>query len=73
MMEEIEVGVTDMQRQVIEFGGLPVGIAVPDGSDLRFIAVKFHVIELDGTRFATAGEIKTAIRDHLRMAQARAA
>lgn len=62
-----------MLRQVIEFGGLPVGIAVPDGGDLRFIAVKYHVIEMDGQRFATAGEIKTAIRDHLRTAQTRAA
>ena len=59
-------GVTDMGRQVIEFGGLPVGIAVPDKEKLRFIAVKYHVIELDERRYASLGELKAAIRDHLR-------
>lgn len=54
-----------MQKQVIEHGGLPVGIAIPDSGKLRFIAVKFHVIDLDERRFATIGELKAAIRDHL--------
>ncbi|RWX79346.1 hypothetical protein EPK99_12435 [Neorhizobium lilium] len=62
-----------MQRQVIEFGGLPVGIAVPDQGELRFIAVKFHVIDLDDQRFPSIGELKLAIRDHLRSGQAIAA
>uniref|UniRef100_UPI0031010D25 hypothetical protein n=1 Tax=Neorhizobium sp. EC2-8 TaxID=3129230 RepID=UPI0031010D25 len=62
-----------MQRQVIEFGGLPVGIAVPDGERLRFIAVKFHVIALDDRRFRNAAEIMTAIRRHLQAEQAAAA
>jgi hypothetical protein len=58
-------GVMGMGRQVIEFGGLPVGIAVPDRDKLRFIAVKFHVIGLDDRRYASLGELKAAIRDHL--------
>ncbi len=70
-MDDHEVGAKTMQRQVIEFGGLPVGIAVPDGEKLRFIAVKFHVIALDDRRFASAGEIRMAIRHHLQSAEAR--
>jgi hypothetical protein len=62
-----------MLRQVIEFGGLPVGIAIPDEGQLRFIAVKFHVIDLDNKRFATAGELRAAIGRHLRSAEALAA
>ncbi len=62
-----------MQKQVIEFGGLPVGIAVPDQGELRFIAVKFHVIGLDERRFPSISELKRAIRDHLRSGQAVAA
>lgn len=54
-----------MQRQVIEHDGLPVGIAIPDDGKLRFIAVKFHVIDLDERRFGTVGEIKAEIRRHL--------
>lgn len=54
-----------MQRQVIEHGGLPVGIAIPDEGKLRFIAVKFPVIDLDNKRFRSVTEIKAAIREHL--------
>jgi hypothetical protein len=54
-----------MGRQVIEFGGLPVGTAVPDRDKLRFIAVKFHVIGLDDRRYSHLSELKAAIRDHL--------
>ena len=49
-----------MQKQVVEHGGLPVGIAIPDSGKLRFIAVKFHVIDLDDQRFATLGELRAA-------------
>lgn len=62
-----------MQKQVIEHGGLPVGIAIPDSGKLRFIAVKFHVIDLDERRFASVGELRAAIRDHLGSAAAAAA
>jgi hypothetical protein len=62
-----------MQKQVIEYGGLPVGIAIPDNGQLRFIAVKFHVIDLDNTRFTTVGELKSAIGRHLQAEQSLAA
>jgi hypothetical protein len=50
-----------MQKQVIEFAGEPVGIVVPDKDRLKFIAVKFHVIDLDEQRFDTADEVRMAI------------
>jgi hypothetical protein len=62
-----------MQKQVIEYGGLPVGIAIPDNGQLRLIAVKFHVIDLDNTRFTTVGELKSAIGRHLQAEQSLAA
>jgi hypothetical protein len=55
-----------MQKQVIEYGGEPVGIVVPDQDRLKFIAVKFHVIDLDEQRFASADEVRLAIRNHVR-------
>ncbi|MFD1747149.1 hypothetical protein ACFSE1_16895 [Rhizobium helianthi] len=55
-----------MQKQVIEYGGEPVGIVVPDNDRLKFIAVKFHVIDLDEQRFASADEVRLAIRNHVR-------
>ncbi len=54
-----------MQKQVIEYGGEPVGIVVPDENRLKFIAVKFHVIDLDEQRFGSTDEVKLAIHDHL--------
>jgi hypothetical protein len=60
---------TTMQKQVIEHDGIPVGIAVPHEDMLRFIAVKFHVIDLDERRYRSVGELKQAIRDHLNMPQ----
>jgi hypothetical protein len=62
-----------MQRQVIEHGGLPVGIAIPDNGQLRFIAVKFHVIDLDNRRFSSVGDLRAAIGRHLLSGQALAA
>ncbi|MCJ8518786.1 hypothetical protein ABID21_001672 [Pseudorhizobium tarimense] len=52
-----------MQRQVIEYRGEPVGIVVPDADRLKFIAVKFHVIDLDEQLFSSADEVRSAIRD----------
>ena len=46
-----------MQKQVIEYNGLPVGIVVPDSGTLKFIAVKYHVIELDGRRYNNADDV----------------
>ena len=50
-----------MQKQVIEFAGEPVGIVVPDQNRLKFIAVKFHVIDLDEQRFDTPDDVRVAI------------
>ncbi|WP_281979017.1 hypothetical protein [Pseudorhizobium flavum] len=62
-----------MQKQVIEYGGEPVGIVVPDEDRLKFIAVKFHVIDLDERRFTSADEVRLAIRDLVRGRNANAA
>jgi hypothetical protein len=50
-----------MTRQVIEYAGIPVGIVVPDEGALKFIAVKFHVYDLDGQHFAAASDVLRAI------------
>ncbi|KIP98037.1 hypothetical protein [Agrobacterium sp. CG674] len=55
-----------MQRQVIEFAGEPVGIVVPDENRLKFIAVKFHVHDLDDQRFDSADDVRVAIRNLVR-------
>jgi hypothetical protein len=57
-------GVADMTREVVEFDGLPVGVAVTENGEVRFMAVKYHVIGLDGRRFRDVSEIKAAIRAH---------
>lgn len=51
-----------MKKQVIEHAGIPVGIMVPEQDHFRFIAVKFHVYALNDQRFASAQEIRQAIR-----------
>lgn len=51
-----------MQRQVIEYAGVPVGILVPDSDRMKFIAVKFHVHDLDERLFDSASDVKAAIR-----------
>lgn len=53
---------TTMAKQVIEYAGVPVGIVVPDKDLLKFIAVKFHVHELDGQHFASSSDVLRAIR-----------
>lgn len=55
-----------MQKQVIEFGGEPVGIVIPDADRLKFIAVKYHVIDLDEQRFDTPDQVRLAIRELVR-------
>ncbi|EPE96892.1 hypothetical protein [Rhizobium grahamii] len=54
-----------MQRQAVIFGGQEVGIAVPGEGRLRFIAVRFHVIDLDNQLFDTVTDIHQAIKRHL--------
>ncbi|MCQ4629074.1 MULTISPECIES: hypothetical protein [Shinella] len=54
-----------MNKQTIEYAGVPVGIAVPEDGLFRFIAVKFHVFDLDQRRFATLGQLSGAVHSHL--------
>lgn len=54
-----------MNKQVIEHAGIPVGIVIPDGDAMKFIAVKFPVIDLDGVRYRDAEEARRAIRRHI--------
>lgn len=50
-----------MDKQVIEFAGQPVGIVVPDNGMLKFVAVKFHVYDLDSQRFNSPADVVRAI------------
>lgn len=50
-------------KQVIEYAGIPVGILVPEGNRFKFIAVKFHVYDLDGQYFSSAVHVLRAIHD----------
>ena len=54
-----------MKKEVIEYAGVPVGIVVPDEDRLKFIAVKYHVHDLDEQHFGSADEVKNAIHDLL--------
>lgn len=54
-----------MQRQVVEYAGVPVGILIPDSDRLKFIAVKYHVHDLDERHFDSASDVKAAIRELL--------
>lgn len=51
-----------MEKQVIEIGGEAVGVVVPDQDRLKFVAVKYHVWDLDSQRFNSADEVRVAIR-----------
>lgn len=54
-----------MHKQAVIFNGQEVGIAVPVDNRLKFIAVRFHVIDLDNRLFDTVTEIRRAIAEHL--------
>lgn len=54
-----------MERQVVEYAGVPVGIAVPHENRLRFIAVKFHVIGLDNSLHESPAALRAAIGRHV--------
>lgn len=59
-----------MQRQAVVFNGQEVGIVVPEENRLRFIAVRFHVIDLDNKVFDTLADIRRAISEHVVTANA---
>lgn len=54
-----------MKKQVIEYAGIPVGITIPDGDRVKFIAVKYPVIDLDGGSYRNISELQAAIHDHM--------
>ncbi|WP_171049334.1 hypothetical protein [Rhizobium sp. MHM7A] len=54
-----------MQKQAVVFNGQEVGIAVPVENRLKFIAVRFNVIDLDNRLFDTVIEIRRGITEHL--------
>lgn len=58
-----------MHKQVVEYAGVPVGVLVPRGDALTFLAVKFHVMDLDGQRFSSLADTRNAI--HALVAQGR--
>lgn len=58
-----------MEKQVIEYAGVPVGISVPEGNRVKFIAVKFPVIDLDGAVYGSVAELQRAIRTHMKNSQ----
>jgi len=60
-----------MKKQVIEYAGVPVVIVVPDQDRLKFIAVKYHVHDLDEQPLRNADEVNLAIRDLLSRQQAK--
>jgi hypothetical protein len=54
-----------MKRETVVYEGLPVGIVIPEGGLLKFIAVKFHVIDLDGGLYESMSALHKAIRKHV--------
>ena len=54
-----------MLKQVVEYAGVPVGILVPRDNSLTFLAVKFHVMGLDGRRFTSLADARNAIHAHV--------
>ena len=62
-----------MPKQVVEYAGVPVGILVPQDNSLTFLAVKFHVMGLDGRRFSSLVDARNAIHAHILQGEALAA
>ncbi|MBO3759630.1 hypothetical protein [Ciceribacter sp. L1K22] len=54
-----------MEKQVVEYAGIPVGISVAEGDRIKFIAVKFPVIDLDGATYGNIEELQRAIHVHM--------
>jgi hypothetical protein len=55
----------ESRKHVIAFNGEPVGVVVPDGGTLKFVAVKYHVWDLDARRFASLEAANHAVVAHL--------
>lgn len=61
-----------MEKQVIELAGQPVGVAVHQGDKVRFMAVKYHVMDLDDVVFNSVADLLGALT-RLKAAEPRAA
>jgi hypothetical protein len=48
---------------VIEVGGEPQGVVVPDAEGYRFLAVKLPAFSIDGQKFASVEGAHLAVRD----------
>ena len=48
---------------VIEVGGEPQGVVVPDSEGFRFLAVKLPAFPIDGQRFPSVELAHVAVRD----------
>ncbi|QQR38769.1 hypothetical protein [Devosia rhizoryzae] len=55
---------------VIEVGGEPQGVVVPDAEGYRFLAVKLPAFAIDGQRFANVELAHVAVRDAVRASEA---
>jgi hypothetical protein len=53
-------------KQVVEYEGVPVGILIPRDGGLAFMAVKYDVMELDGARFPSIAEARSAVGVHVK-------
>ncbi|MGV8939544.1 MAG: hypothetical protein ACOH2J_20690 [Allorhizobium sp.] len=54
-----------MEKQVIVYGGIPVGITIAENGRLKFVAVKYPVIDLDGRYYNSIADLREAIHTHL--------
>jgi hypothetical protein len=48
---------------VIEVGGEPQGVVVPDAEGYRFLAVKLPAFSIDGQKFPSVERAHLAVRD----------
>jgi hypothetical protein len=48
---------------VIEVGGEPQGVVVPDAEGYRFLAVKLPAFSIDGQKFPSVERAHIAVRD----------
>jgi hypothetical protein len=50
-----------MEKQVIEHAGQPVGVALHQDGKVKFMAVKYHVMDLDDVVFNSIVELRGAL------------
>jgi hypothetical protein len=66
-MQELSLKRAERLRPiVIEVGGEPQGVVVPDAEGYRFLAVKLAAFPIDGQRFSSVELAHTAVSEALR-------